>query len=92
MLTLQALKDMEPHKIFATGLTIDNPSGVNMSNSDRVLRWVARRGGTYDWAIYIGPQEDSISDVASKGDKVHGKDNIKRLVDCDDKALAMYRR
>lgn len=38
MLTLQALKDMKPHTVIATGLTIDNPTGVNMTNSDKRLR------------------------------------------------------
>lgn len=90
-LTLQMLKDMEPETIFATGVVIDNPSGINMTNSDEKLRWVACRGGIHDWAIYIhiaGYDEDW---VKRHGDKVHSYEHIKKLVPCDDEAIEMYR-
>ena len=92
MLTLQALKDMKPQTLIGTGLTIDNPTGVNMTNSDKHLRWVAVRGGIHDWAIYVHFATNDIDFVLRQGDKVHGKENIRRLVPCDDEALAMYRR
>lgn len=53
MLTLQELKDMDPDTIFATGTTTDDSAGINMTGSGRELRWVACRGGIWDWAIYI---------------------------------------
>lgn len=65
-LTLDALKKMEPNKIFATGYTtiihpwFNNTKLTNV-NADGdaepggryvIVRWVAVRGGIHDWAIY----------------------------------------
>jgi hypothetical protein len=91
MLTLEKLKEMSPHAIIATGVTIDNYTGINMSNSDRVLRWVAVRGNIHDWAIYIAFDTQSVEQVRRGGDKVHGEENIKKLVPCDKEAFKLYR-
>lgn len=90
MLTIQQLKDMEPG-IFATGTINDGPTGINMSRSERTLRWVATRGGIHDWAIYAGPEDWSEDAVKRQGDKVTSEHNIKKLVPCDDEAFGMYR-
>lgn len=92
MLTLQELKDIEPNTMFATGLTVDSPDGVNMTNSERPLRWVAVRGGIHDWAIYIQNSGWGEAQVRSNGDKVRREEHIKKLVPCDDQAFAMYRQ
>lgn len=91
MLTLQKLKDMTPFEIFASGTVSDNSNGINMSNSDKLLKWVACRGQIHDWAIYI--YWDGFSDeyIHDSGDKVNDDHNIKKLVPCDDEAFAMYR-
>jgi len=91
ILTLETLKALPPCQVFATGLTIDNRTGVNMTGSDKTLRWVATRGGIHDWAIYIHFATFSEEYVKSSGDKIHSKDIIKKLVPCDDEAFAMYR-
>ena len=52
ILTLQDLKNMKPNTIFARGESIDSPEGINMTNSGKILRWLAVRGGIHDWAIY----------------------------------------
>ena len=91
MLTLQILKDMKPHAVIATGVTIDNYTGINMSNSNQVLRWIAVRGGIHDWAIYVGLDTQEVDEIRSNGDKVQGEANIKKLVPCDDEAFSMYR-
>lgn len=91
MLSLKQLQDMPAHTIFATGETVNSPEGINMSNDGRSLRWVAKRGQIHDWAIYIGISSWDEQMIASNGDKVTGKDNIKKLVPCDDEAFGMYR-
>ena len=90
-LTLDQLKAMEPSTIFAQGIMNDGPTGLNMSHSERILRWVAIRGGIHDWAIYAGPEDWSAEAVARSGDKVHNDENIKKLVPCDDEAFGWYR-
>ncbi len=91
MLTLQQLKDMPDHTVFGVGTAWDSPSGINMTNSGKELKWVAKRGQIHDWAIYIGWATQSTEDIKAHGDKVTSKENIKKLVPCDDEALEMYR-
>lgn len=91
MLTLQELKDMKPDTIFATGITTDNPAGINMTNSGQDLRWVACRGGIHDWAIYVHWAYNSEDWIRDHGDKIFNETTIKRLVPCDAEAFGMYR-
>lgn len=92
-LTAKMLEEMKPYTQFASGVTIDNPSGANMMNSNRPLLWVACRGQIHDWAIYIYYNDEgwSIQKVHDEGDKVISKENIKNLIDCDDEAFKLYR-
>jgi len=91
MLTLQKLKEMKPDTIFTQGEIIDSPEGINMTNSGRMLKWVAVRGGIHDWAIYCHFANNTYEWVYRFGDKVYSKGNIKKLVNCDDEAFKMYR-
>ena len=92
MLTLQQLKDMTPDSVFAKGTIVDSPEGINITNSGRMLKWVAQRGGIWDWAIYCCFDDEHDYEYAkSYGDKVHDAENIKKLVECDDEAFKMYR-
>ena len=98
MLTLETLKNMEPHRIIARGQVLDHhDDGVSIAGTGKWVRWVAKRGGIHDWAIYIqnphyGELERDYPDVMARGDKLVGECNIKRLVPCDDEAFKMYRR
>ena len=93
MLTVEKLKGMTTGSIIAEGTVSDNAIGVNMSDSDRLLRWVAVRGhGPADWAIYCHFAENDSNWVRSHGDKIGFPEHIKKLVPCDDEALAHYRR
>lgn len=82
---------MPSYTIFATGTVSDNPIGINMTNSGKLLRWVAVRGSIHDWTIYCLWAESSVEHVRENGDKVCSADNIKKLVDCNDEAFKMYR-
>ena len=84
-LTLQRLKDLPDSSIFATGLT------TNMRLYDGEVRWVAKRGGIHDWAIYYHLSSNSDEYVASHGDKMFTEAVIRELVPCDDEAYKMYR-
>ena len=61
------------------------------------MRWVAVRGGIWDWAIYAqNPYyiETGVWDwqkIAEQGDKVHNENHIRKLVECDKEAFEMYR-
>jgi len=91
MLTLEQLKAMPEHTVFATGIAKDVEDGLFMTGSGKDLRWVAVRGGIYDWTIYCHFAEHDVEWVRRQGDKVCMERNIKGLVPCDDEAFKMYR-
>ncbi len=84
-MTLEELKSMPPHTVFATGVTSD----------DRLfrepVRWIAKRGYIHDWAIYYDREERTLDEVASRGSKVYSPGVIKDLVSCDEEMMKMYR-
>ena len=90
MLTIEKLKNMSPG-IFQSGAILDNPDGINMTNSGERLRWVAVRGGIHDWVIYCYWADATAEWIRDHGDKVHNENHIKKLVGCDDEAFNMYR-
>jgi hypothetical protein len=94
MLTLKQLKNMEPESIFARGEFEDNHIGINISDSNKLLKWVAVRGGIHDWAIYCDSPYSplfSYESIKELGYKIHNRDFIRRLVDCDIESLEWYR-
>lgn len=93
MLTLEKLKDMQPHEIISSGETENSPDGIYMTPMDigRKLRWVAKRGEIHDWAIYITWASYGLEFALTNGDKITSQDNIKKLVPCDDEAFNWYR-
>ena len=92
MLTLQKLKDMEDGKIFRSGMTPDNYTGVHIPGTGAMLRWIAKRGDEYhDWCIYISLTLLDDMQIAMHGDKVHNPKKIKNLIECDDESFKMYR-
>lgn len=92
MLTVKMLEDMPPGTIFGRGTFRDSPAEVNFMGTGKFLRWIAKRGGTADWAIYVGHETANWVDVEQDGDKMHMDRSIRKLVQCDDDALARYRR
>ena len=86
MMTLEELKKMEPHTVFATGVTED----------PRIFRepvkWIAKRGLIHDWAIYYDRPEKTLDEIQSWGSKLHSLNIIKDLVPCDEEMLNMYRQ
>jgi len=94
MLTLKEFEKLRPGEIFAHGLTSDSPQGINLTGSGETLLWVARKGAVNDFAVYALPvelAEWSAGKAAAHGDKVHDRETIRRLLNCDDDVLARYR-
>jgi hypothetical protein len=93
MLTLKKLKEMTPGKVFAQGVIKNSLEGIYMTDSriGENLMWVAKRGGIYDWAIYIHWEISGFNYVLTSGDKVQSKEYIQKLIPCDKEALKMYR-
>ena len=92
MLTVEQLEAMPPDTVFATGVILDGPTGVNMTDSRKHLRWVAVRGqGIPDWAIYCHWDFHDAEWVKRRGDKVGMEHHIRLLVPCTDEAFKKYR-
>jgi len=94
VLTIAELQSMKPHSVIATGTIANSPEGVYMTRNDegRLLRWVAKRGGIHDWAIYVSWANHSEDYVMEQGDKVYSEEHIKKLVPCSIEAYDLYRR
>lgn len=90
-LTPEQLDNMTPHKIFSDGYVKDAWDGVNMTGSNKAMRWMAQRGGIGDWCIYIHWADKGLHYIADHGDKVTSEKHIRRLVPCTDEALKRYR-
>jgi len=90
-ITLNDLKNMEPG-VFASGEIENSEDGLFMTSSNigKKLLWVAKRGGFHDWAIYAHWAENGLDYVLTQGDKV-SKYNVRKLVNCTEDALNMYR-
>ncbi len=86
MLTLQKLKEMKPHTIFAKGGGLIEEFSREMNT-----KWVAVRGGIHDWAIYYAEEGKADEQIRDWGDKCYFEEVIKRLVPCDEEAFKMYR-
>jgi len=94
MLTIKQLKGMEPGVIFKEEVAIDCEDGLFLAGTGKEVKWVAVRGYIHDWDIYAdnpySPQFD-FAGVKAMGDKVTIKENIQKLVPCDEEAFKMYR-
>ena len=79
-------------EVFATGILPNSPSGLFMTNNFYGnLRWVAKKGYGYDWAIYCHWEEHDKEWVTAHGDKVTGEEHIKRCVPCEEEVFSLYR-
>jgi len=89
-LTLKSLKETKAG-IFASGVMHDDPAGINMTNSGKLLRWVAVKGERGDWAVYCHFANRTKESIRLSGDKIISKHNVKRVVPCTDEAFELYR-
>lgn len=91
MLTVEQFKNINPGEKFASGVLPDDPSGINMTNSGKNLRWVAIKGYGDDWCIYTFWAIYDEEYISKHGDKVIMKDNIKKCVPCTEEVFKKYR-
>lgn len=96
ILTIEKLQSYQPNTIFLQGILTDNPDGINLSNTENKVRWIAVRGDIPDWTIYAqnpnyGELQWDIINILKQGDKITNPYNIRKLVPCDDEAFKRYR-
>jgi len=72
-----------PHgEIFRTGISLID---------EKEVRWVAKKGGIEDWAIYQGPRTWNEDRIAREGDKIYSDRIIKSLLNPTVKMFNLYR-
>lgn len=84
-----------PGTIMGMGITTNDLNGAYMTDNDkgRELRYVAVKGYNNDWCIYVKWAEtSSYENVINNGDKIHGRDNIMRVVPCEEEVFKLYRK
>ena len=91
MLTTEKFNEIPLGEIFATGILPNSPDGIFMTRDGGSLRWVAKKGHGYDWAIYCHWSHKSPEWIRDYGDKVTTEEYIKRCVPCTDEVFNLYR-
>lgn len=91
MMTLIDFEKIPNGVVFANGVLPNSEEGIFMTRNGGDLRWVAKKGGGHDWAIYCFWSSYSEWYVAQHGDKVLNKTHIMRCVPCDDDVFKLYR-
>ena len=77
-------------KVLVSGLTTDNPEGINYTNSGIILRFVLKIGYGNDWTVYIGKEFQLEEEVAKIGDKVIPS-ALKNIFEFDKEVEGMFR-
>lgn len=89
--TIVDFTKVKPGEIFARGTIIDSADGINMMNTGKELRWIAKRGDGFDWAIYCHWANFSETYIAQSGEKVRSKENVLKCIPCTDEVYQLYR-
>lgn len=91
MLTLEEYKKLPVDETIRQGTSSNSMSGIYMTSSDpdKLLAWVARKRPD-GWCIYTHWLENGFNFCRNNGDKVTSKENIQKLVPCDDEVFKLY--
>lgn len=90
-LTLEKFNEIPYGEVFAKGVLPNSPEGLFMTRSGGNLKWIAKKGGGNDWAVYCHWDYQTDEFVKTSGDKVHNEDHIKKCVPCTDEVFKRYR-
>ena len=91
MLDMKSFSNIDSGKVFAKGEIIDSPEGLHMARTGRMLKWVAVKGYVNDWSVYAHFADNDWDFIKNSGDKVTGKENIQKVVPCEQDVFECYR-
>lgn len=97
MVKIKITKEMlkkEGSRILGTEITTDEQINFyGWGDNKKPLKIIIVKGYISDWAIYVeSMEEDQTYDQVKKfGNKIHSKETIKQLVECDEEILKRYR-
>ncbi len=81
-------------KVLGQSITTDEQINYyGWGDSKKSLKIIAMKGFIGDWAIYVEAMDKDMDyeTVKDYGNKIHNREAIKLLVDCDDDVLERYR-
>ena len=91
MLNMKSFSKIDYGKVFAKGEIIDNDEGLCFDRSGKMLKWVAVKGYADDWCVYAHLADNTFDFVKSYGNKVTVKENIQKVVPCEEDVFECYR-
>ena len=91
MLNMKSFSKIDYGKVFAKGEIIDNDEGLCFDRSGKMLKWVAVKGYADDWCVYAHLADNTFDFVKSYGNKVTMKENIQKVVPCEEDVFECYR-
>lgn len=92
-ITKEMLKG-EGKRMIGAGITTDKQVNYyGWGNPKKPLQIVVVKGYINDWAIYVESMEEDMTydQVRDCGNKIHNRETIKLLIDCDEEVLKRYR-
>ncbi len=92
-ITKEMLKEQGKKVLGTTRTTDEQINFYGWGNTQKPLKIVAVKGYIDDWAIYVESMDRNMTydGVRYYGNKIHSKETIKLLVNCDKKILSKYR-
>ncbi len=90
-LTLEQFNNIPYRHVMGSGVITNSPEGIYMTTSGGSLKWIAKKGGGNDWAIYIHWHTSTDDFILTQGDKVVREEDIKKCVPCTDEVFNLYR-
>ena len=90
-LTQELLDATPPFGLICTGLAMDDEDGLFLANTNKELKWVAKKGAVGDWAVYAHFSSNSVDFVLNAGDKVQSKRNLEVILEFSDEVYSKYR-
>lgn len=90
--TLEEFNSFPNNAPFGIGKAINSPEGIFMTsdNIGKELVWAAVKGEG-DWCIYVAWAEKGLKYTIREGDKVTSKENVLKLIPCNEEVLKKYR-
>lgn len=90
-LTQELLDNTNSNQIICSGTAIDNQNGLFMTNTNKELTWIAKKGQADDWAVYTHFSSKTIDFIISNGDKVHSRRNLQKILHFTEDVYSKYR-
>ncbi len=96
-LTMHTLKKLSKNSIHYCGITFDMPTGLNIDNSGRKIKWIMCVGEVGDWCVYydyatdVGFKGEDLLNIHKFGQKIRDRRNVENLFIINDSVWELYR-